>query len=81
MTQFTISLHPETAARLKREAEARGVSAETVAAEMVEAWMSDDALDWEEDRRRLDEPGENIPAEEAFAEVESRLAARLAQQK
>lgn len=37
MTTLTISLPPETAAQLEREAQARGVSAETIAVEAVEA--------------------------------------------
>lgn len=75
MTTLTISLPPETAARLEREAQARGVSAETVVAEMIEAWgFDEDDLDLDEDLRRLEEPGENVSVEEAFAELRERVA-------
>jgi hypothetical protein len=33
-------------------------------------------LSWEEDLRRLEEPGANISAEELFAEIRARLEAR-----
>jgi len=78
---LTISLPPETAARLQREAEARGVSAEAVVAEAVETWLSYDDLSWEEDLRRLEEPGENIPLDEAFDRFEANIAAARAKVK
>jgi hypothetical protein len=73
---LTITLPPETAAQVKREAKARGISAEAVAAEMIEAMAAGDVLDWEEDLRRLEESGENLPAGQVFAEIEARLAER-----
>jgi len=76
MTTLTISLPPETAARLEREAQARGVSAETVVAEAVEAWTAIDDDEWDEGP----EPeSENIPLEQAFDELRARLAAARAE--
>lgn len=75
MTTLTISLPPETAARLEREAQARGVSAEVIIAEAVEAWTDVENLDIEEDLRRLQEPGEDIDAETVFRELRDDVAA------
>lgn len=44
---------PENAARLEREAQERGVSAEDIVAKAVEAWIEAEELDWNEDERRL----------------------------
>ncbi|MDZ4762214.1 MAG: hypothetical protein SGJ21_14205 [Alphaproteobacteria bacterium] len=73
MTQFILSLPPETVARLKHEAEARGVSPETVAVEMIEAGTADEDLDWEEDVRRLKEPDEDTDARIVFAELRENI--------
>ena len=40
-----------------------------------------EALDWEEDLRRLEEPGENIPADEAFDRFEQTIRARFPEAK
>ena len=78
MTQLTLTLPPETAARIAQEAAARGVTAEAVALEAVEAWAAHDDLSWEEDERRLAEPGENVPLDVAFDRLEARIAAKRA---
>lgn len=75
MTTLTISLPPETAARLEREAQARGVSTETIVAEAIEAWTEADDLDVEEDLRRMQEPGDDIDAETVFRELREDVAA------
>jgi predicted DNA-binding protein len=55
VTQLTLSISPEAAARLDAEAQARGVTRETVAAETLEAVMwESESLDWAEDERRLE---------------------------
>jgi len=73
MTTLTISLPPETAARLEREAQARGVSAETVVAEAVEAWTATDDEAWDEGP----EPkSANVPLDVAFDALEARIAAK-----
>jgi predicted transcriptional regulator len=79
MTELTLSISPEAAARLDAEAQARGVTRETIAAEALEAvmWQSEN-LDWAEDERRLEEPGENIPLDEAFARFRAKVAAARA---
>ena len=73
MTQLVLNLPPETAARIAEEAAARGVTAEAVATEAVEAWMAYDDLDVEEDLRRLEEPGENVGADVVFAELRAEV--------
>lgn len=75
MTTLTISLPPETAARLEREAQARGVSAEAIVAEAVEAWTEVEDLDIEEDLHRLQEPGEDIDGDTVFRELREDVAA------
>jgi predicted transcriptional regulator len=72
----TIQLDPATEKRLTEEANARGVSREAVAQEAVTSWLQADDLDWEEDERRMNEPGENIALDVAFDDWEARLAAK-----
>lgn len=73
MTTLTISLPPETAARLEREAQARGVSAEAIVAEAVEAWTATDDEAWDEGP----EPeSANVPLDVAFDALEARIAAK-----
>lgn len=82
---LTISIPAPLADEVRAAAEARGLSPE----EYVRALAADDVsfeaefndLSWEEDLRRLDEPGQNIPADEAFAEIRARLEARIAPRK
>lgn len=75
MSQLTLTLPPETAARIEAEAAARGVTPEAVAAEAVEAWVAADDLGWDEG----DEPeSENVSLDEAFDALEARMAAARA---
>jgi hypothetical protein len=76
MAQLVLDLPPDVAARIAEEAAARGVTAEAVAAEAVEAWVMADDEDWEEDDRRMNEGGESIPLEEVFDRLEARIAAK-----
>jgi hypothetical protein len=79
---LTITLPAPLADNVRAAAEARGLTPE----EYVREQLADDVafeaefndLSWEEDQRRLDEPGANIPAEELFAEIRARLEARAA---
>ena len=82
---LTISLTGQLADDVRAAAEARGLTPEEYVRQQIafdietdkaEAEYND--LSWEEDLRRLEEPGENIPAEEVFAEIRARLAARVA---
>lgn len=73
---LTIQLDPETEKRLNEAAAARGVTPEALAAEAVAAVWDDD--DWEEDERRMNEPGDSIPAEDVFTEVRAQIAAAQA---
>lgn len=75
---ITIQLDPATDKRLADEAEARGVTREAVAAEAVASWLQIDDLDWEEDERRMNEPGDSIALDVAFDELEARIAAKRA---
>jgi len=71
MTELTLTLPPETAARIAAEAAARGVTAEAIVAEAVEAWVAVDDLDWEDGP----EPeSENVSLDEAFDELRARVA-------
>jgi hypothetical protein len=82
---LTIPISGPLAEDIRAEAEARGLTVEQFAAQALELGveLARDAedLSWDEDLRRLEEPGENVPAEQAFAEVRARLAARLDPQK
>ncbi len=79
-TALTISLTGPLADDVRAAAEARGMSPEDyVRAQLaVDIAMDADDLDLEEDLRRLDEPGENISLEEAFAELREQVAAHRA---
>jgi hypothetical protein len=73
--QLTLTLPPETAARIAREAAARGVTPEAVATEAVEAWMAADDIGWDEGP----EPeSDNVSLDEAFDALEARIAAARA---
>ena len=82
---LTISLTGPLADEVRAAAEARGLTPEDYVRQQI-AW--DIALDaeyndlsWDEDLRRLDEPGENIPLDQAFDEIRDRLVARAALRK
>jgi predicted transcriptional regulator len=77
---ITIELNPVTQKRLAELAQARGVTIEAVALEALETWFQVEDLDWEEDERRMAEPGPNIPLDQAFDELEARIAAKRAGQ-
>jgi len=70
MTQLTLTLPPETAARIEAEAAARGVSAEQWARDAL-AGMLDD---WAEALRALDESGDDLNADEAFDQLDATIA-------
>lgn len=79
---LTISLTGPLADEIRAAAEARGLSPEDyVRAQLAEQLAASeyDDLSWEEDMRRLKEPGENIPLEEAFAEFRTKVAKLRAQ--
>ena len=75
---LTISLTGPLADEVRAAAEARGLTPE----EYVRQQIIDDlafeaeynALSWDEDLRRLDEPGENIPLDQAFDEFRAKVA-------
>jgi hypothetical protein len=81
---LTIPLTGQLADDVRAAAEARGLTPEEYVRQQLEfdieadkAEAEYDDLSWEEDVRRMNEPGENIPAEEVFAEIRARLAARV----
>jgi hypothetical protein len=82
---LTISLTGPLAENIRAAAEARGLTPEEYLRELAaddvafEAEYND--LSWDEDLRRLDEPGANVPAEDLFAEIRARLEARVTRAK
>lgn len=75
MADLTISLQPETVARIKRDADSRGVSVEAIAVEMIEAWVSVSEIDPQDDLLRLREPGEDVDAKTAFDDLRAKVKA------
>lgn len=82
---LTISLTGPLADEVRAAAEARGLTPEEYVRQQIiddlafEAEYND--LSWEEDLRRLEEPGENILADQAFAEFRARIADARASRK
>ena len=81
MVQLTVDLSPETKARLEVEARERGLTLEALASEALRAWAGDEELDWAEDFRRIDEPGEDVDVNEAFDRFNQDVAAERARLK
>jgi hypothetical protein len=75
-----IDLPDDAAALLAQEAEALGLAPEALASEALQQWIGDD-LDWDEDIRRLEEPGESIPLDDAFDRMNAAIAAVHAKSK
>lgn len=73
---LTITLPAPLADEVRAAAKACGLSPE----EYVRQQLTFDDLDWEEDDRRMNEPGESIPLDVAFDELEARIAAKRADQ-
>ncbi len=82
---LTISLDGPLADDVRAAAEARGMTPEDyVREQLAESVAPDSAYDdlsWEEDQRRLEEPGENVPLDEAFDRFEAKIASLRAQKK
>jgi signal transduction protein with GAF and PtsI domain len=82
---LTIPASAELVAQIRAQAEARGLTIEQVAQEAleigVEAVQDIENLDWEEDLRRLEEPGENVPLDEAFDRLDAQVKAARAKAK
>ena len=68
-----VVISPPLAERLKSAAEEAGISVNTLVDRTLEAWLDS----WQEDLRRIDEPGEDVPAGEAFERFEARIRERL----
>lgn len=77
---LTISIPVPLADEVRAAAEARGLTPEEYVREQLADDLAFEAeyndLSWEQDLRRLEEPGENVPAEDVFAEIRARLEAR-----
>lgn len=76
---LNIPLTGQLADDVRAAAEAAGLTPEEyVRRELAEsvalAALPEDDLSWEEDIRRLEEPGENIDLETAFAEFRQKIA-------
>lgn len=80
---LTISLDGPLAEEIRAAAKARGQTPEVyVRAALAQGLATaddDDDLSWEADLRRLEEPGENIPLDEAFDRFEANIAELRAQ--
>ena len=71
---LTISLTGPLADEVRAAAEASGLTPEEyVRQTLADGFMAESELDWEEDLRRLEEPGENADAETVFAEFRQRI--------
>ena len=82
---LTVDLGPLTD-DIRAAAEKRGLTpTEYVRQEMADSLaaeaFADDDLSWDEDYRRLNEPGENIPLDEAFDRLDAKVAAERAKAK
>jgi hypothetical protein len=79
---LTITLPAPLADDVRAAAQARGLSPEEYVRQQLAEGIAFDAeaddLSWDEDERRMSEPGENIPLDAAFDELEARLAAKRA---
>ncbi len=75
---LTVSLPSPLADDVRAAAEARGLTPEEyiriLAAEGVAADVEAADLDWDEDARRLEEPGEDVDLDTAFAEFRENIA-------
>lgn len=71
--RLTIQLDVPLAERVKQAAADAGIGVNEFVARALEFTLDD----WAEDLRRLAEPDESIPAEEALAEFEVRVAELL----
>jgi len=83
---LTISLTGPLAEEIRAAAEKHGLTpAEYVSQEMAESVAAeanaDDDLSWDEDVRRLNEPGENIPLDQAFDEFRAKIVEARAKTK
>ena len=75
---LTISLTGPLADEVRAAAEARGLTPEEYVRQQIADDLAFEAeynnLSWDEDLRRLDEPGENIPLDQAFDEFRAKIA-------
>jgi hypothetical protein len=75
---FTISLPGPLADHVRAAAEARGLTPEEYIRMLAVEGVATDAeaaeLDWDEDVRRLEEPGEDVDLDTAFAEFRENIA-------
>lgn len=82
---LTISLTGPLLDEVRAAAAARGLTPEEYVREQIADDLAFEAeyndLSWDEDLRRLQEPGPNVPAEDIFAEIRARLEARTAPRK
>jgi hypothetical protein len=83
---LNISLTGRLADKVRAAAEAAGLTPEEYVrrevAETLAAYEHDDEdLSWDEDMRRLEEPGENVPLDEAFDRFKAKVAEARAKTK
>lgn len=75
---LTISLTGPFADEVRAAAEARGIAPEEYVRQRLASHDPYDDLSWEEDMRRLEEPGENIPLDEAMDRLRAKVVERRA---
>ena len=82
---LTISLTGPLVEGVRAAAEAENLTPEEFVRKEIEEAVAIRAeaaeLDWEEDIRRLEEPGENIPLDQAFDELRAKVVEARAQAK
>jgi hypothetical protein len=83
---LTISFTGPLADEIRAAAEAAGLTPDEYVnrelAETLAAYEHDDEdLSWDEDMRRLEEPGENVPLDEAMDRFKSKIAEARAKTK
>jgi hypothetical protein len=74
---LTISLSGPLADDVRAAAEARGVTPEEYVRQQLAfdlALGPDDDVSWDDDLARLEEPGENMPLDQAFDELRAKVA-------
>ncbi|MCP5432754.1 MAG: ribbon-helix-helix protein, CopG family [Alphaproteobacteria bacterium] len=70
---MTVELDPTLAEQVREAAEASGLSADAFVRQALAACLAD----WDEDLRRLDEPGADVDAKDALDRFEAAVAEKL----
>ena len=71
---LTITLPSPLVEEIRAAAEAHGLTPEDYVLRQVTDGLAAEELDWNEDLRRLDEPGDDIPLAAAFERLNTKVA-------